>query len=217
MKNLLTSISPSVLDGARQIIHMHEQGASYSEDVLPVLLGADKLIDGAGTHHSVLLGDRYCYPYNEEFEGVLRPLRYVIAELGLSYKRMHSARFFVQNSGGHLEGCLKMVSSKRLQGKPLGTLLGHKSVQARFASLPLNAMISFTKSAVNPAKHDYHGQGPEPLFLFADAVYSYFLARHFGALLLGAANKLEPLISAITRATEDQSFFRGDPLPVPQS
>lgn len=217
MKILPTNISPNVLANAQRIIQMHEQGVSFRDEVVPLLLETDRLIQGAGAHHSVFNDDGYCYLFNEEFEGVLRPLRYVIAEMGLAYMKMHSARFFVQNSGGHLEGCLKAVCSQRLQRQPLGTLLRHKSVQARFGSLPLDAMISYAESAVNPAKHDYHGQGPEPLFLFADAVYSYFLARHFGAQVLGAANKIEPLIRGITKATQDQIFFRGDPLPVPHT
>ena len=217
MKILLTNISPSVLANVQRIIQMYEQSAPFRGEVVPLLLETDRLIPGAGAHHSLFKDDNYCYPFNEEFEGVLRPLRYVIAEMGLVYKKMHSARFFVQNSGGHLEGCLKAVCSQRLQRKPLGTLLRHRSVQLRFESLPLNAMISYTESAVNPAKHDYRGQGPEPLFLFADAVYSYFLARHFGALVLGAVNKIEPLIRAVTKATQDQNFFRGDPLPVPHT
>ena len=47
---------------------------------------ADRQIPGAGIHSSVWAGsDKYDYPFDYEFEGVLRPLRYIPTYLSLDW------------------------------------------------------------------------------------------------------------------------------------
>ena len=53
-------------------------------------------------HHSVSIAhDSYVYPYDAEYESVLRPLRYALCELGQAYLQATSARYAVQTAGGH--------------------------------------------------------------------------------------------------------------------
>ena len=157
------------------------------------------------------------YPFDAEFEAVLRPLRYSLSELGSAYMNFTTARYAVYNAGSHLEGCVKALCGKRHQVKPLGRLLHSvPDVRQMLGDSMTEAMISFTMMAVNPAKHDYQNdQGPIPLFLFDDAVYAHCLARHFGAAALGAASVIDPLLAAVENATSQGHYFHGAHLTIP--
>ena len=112
---------------------------------------------------------------------------------------------------------MKTLCGKPYQHKPLGTILGNVPAVREMLGDPMtDAMISFTRLAVNPAKHDYgNDQGPIPLFLFDDAVYAHFLARRFGEAALEAASLIDPLLAAIENATSQGRYFGGSPLTIP--
>lgn len=200
-----------------KVIALQKQEAPFQPQALSLLLQADETIPGAGMHHSVLIGSRsYAYPFDAEYEAVLRPLRYALSELGQAYLRATSSRYAVQTAGGHLEGCMKIVCGKRYRGKPLGALLQCAEAQRRLGADALSPMIDFTNIGVNPAKHDYaNDRGPVPLFVFDDALYAHFLARRFGATALEAVGKVHLAVDAAEKAAEKQAYFRGDPLMVP--
>ena len=209
----IAEIAPTL----RKVIALQNQEAPFQPEVLSLLLQADRMIPGAGMHHSVLVGARsYVYPFDAEYEAVLRPLRYALSELGQAYLQATSARYAVHTSGGHLEGCMKIVCGKRHRNKPLGTLLQTTEAKKRLDAAALGPMIDFTNAGVNPAKHDYtNDRGPVPLFLFDDALYAYYLSRRFGAAALEAVGKLHLAVDAAERAAEKQTYFRGAPLMVP--
>ena len=199
------------------MIALQTQQAPFQPEVLSLLMQADETIPGPGMHHSALIGQRsYAYPFDAEYEAVLRPLRYALSELGQAYLRATSARYAVQTAGGHLEGCMKIICGKRHRSKPLGALLRCAEAEKRLGADALGPMIDFTNIGVNPAKHDYANErGPIPLFVFEDALYAYYLARRFGATALEAADKLHLAVDAADKAAEKQAYFRGDPLMVP--
>ena len=201
----------------REVIALQKNRAPFQPEVLSLLLQTDEMIPGPGMHHSVLSGHRsYVYPFDAEYEAVLRPLRYALAELGQAYLQAMSARYAVHTAGGHLEGCMKIVCGKRHRNKPLGALLQCAEAKKRLGASALGPMIEFTQIGVNPAKHDYANErGPIPLFLFDDALYAYFLARRFGANALEAVGKLHLAVNAAEQAAEKQTYFRGAPLMVP--
>ena len=204
-----------VMPLVEQVVSLQKQGAPFASAALPVLLKADRAIAGAGMHHSIFVGDMYYYPFNQEFDAVLRPIRYVLNELSTAYDETSSTRFAVATSGGHLESCLKVVNGRRYQRKPLGAQLlnGSKAVKLLDEAL-IKDMDAFTQLAVNPSKHDYaHPHSPEPLFKFTDTVYAYFLARRFGAEVLTAAGRLDGLIEAVESAAINGPRYRGSPLP----
>lgn len=200
-----------------KVIALQKQQAPFQPEALSLLLQADETIPGAGMHHSILTGSRsYMYPFDAEYEAVLRPLRYALAELGQAYLRATSSRYAVQTAGGHLEGCMKIVCGNRHRGKPLGALLRCAEAQKRLGTDALGPMIEFTDIGVNPAKHDYaNDRGPVPLFVFDDALYAHFLARRFGSTALDAVGKVHLVVDAAEQAAEKQAYFRGDPLVVP--
>ncbi len=206
-----------VVPTLHKVIAFQKQRAPFQPEVLSLLLQADEMIPGAGMHHSVLIAhDSYVYPFDAEYESVLRPLRYALCELGHAYLRATSARYAVQTAGGHLEGCMKIVCGKRHRSKPLGTLLRCTDAEKQVGAAALEPMIEFTKIGVNPAKHDYANErGPVPLFLFDDALYAYYLSRRFGATALEAVGKLHLSVDAAKQATEQRTYFRGAPLTVP--
>ena len=192
-------------------------GDPFQPEPLRLLLEADREIPGAGAHHSVFVDDNhYVYPFDAEFEAVIRPLRYSLAEIGGAYANSTSARFAVQTAAAHLEGCLKALCGRRHLRKPLGALLRTREVRTLLDGELRDAMIRFTEQAANPAKHDYaNSDGPIPLFSPADAVYAHFLARRFGAAALEARGLPDRIGAAVEEATERNSYFRGAQLPIP--
>lgn len=206
-----------ILPRLHEVIALQKAQSPFRPDVLKLLIEVDQEIPGAGMQHCVFLDPQnHRYPFDTEFEAVLRPLRYSLSELGTAYMNFTTARYAVYNAGSHLEGCVKALCGKRHQRKPLGTLLRLPSASQMLGDSMTDAMVSFTDTAVNPAKHDYQNdQGPIPLFLFDDAVYAHYLARHFGAAALGTASLIEPLLAAVENATSQGHFFHGSHLTIP--
>lgn len=207
-----------ILPRLHRVIDLQKAQAPFRPEVVSLLRETDQLIPGAGMQHYVFLDPvRHCYPFDAEFEGVLRPLRYSLSELGSAYMNFTTARYAVYNAGSHLEGCVKALCEERHQHKPLGTLLSNvPTVRQILGDTMTDSMVSFARLAVNPAKHDYRNdRGPIPLFLFEDAVYAHFLARRFGAEALRAASKIDPLLAAIENATTQGHYFRGGHLTIP--
>ena len=206
-----------LLPALDRVIDLQNSGAPFQPEPLSLLLETDKSIPGAGTHHSVFVDDNnYVYPFDAEFEAVIRPLRYSLAEIGGAYANSTSARFAVQTAAGHLEGCLKALCGRRHTRKPLGALLHTREAKTLLDSDIRNAMIGFSEQAANPAKHEYaNTDGPIPLFSFADAVYAYFLARRLGAAALDARGQIAAVVAAVEEAADRNIYFRGAHLPIP--
>lgn len=200
-----------------RVIALQGSGPPFQPEPLRLLLETDMAIPGAGTHHSISVDDNnYIYPFDAEFEAVIRPLRYSLAEIGGAYANSTSARFAVQTAAAHLEGCLKALCGRRHMRKPLGALLQTREANTLLNTYIRDAMIGFANQAANPAKHDYaNADGPIPLFSFADAVYAHFLARRLGAAALGACGQLNAVVAAVKEAADRDSYFRGAHLPIP--
>ena len=206
-----------LLPALDRVIDLQGSGTPFQPEPLRLLLETDMEIPGAGTHHSVFVDDNnYVYPFDADFEAVIRPLRYSLAEIGGAYAHSTSARFAVQTAAAHLESCLKALCGHEHKQKSLGALLHTWEAKSLLDSDIRDAMIGFTKQAANPAKHDYaSADGPIPLFSFADTVYSHFLARQFGAAALDACGQLDAVATAVDGAAERNSYFRGAHLPIP--
>lgn len=206
-----------LLPALNRVIDLQGSGGPFQPEPLRLLLEADRAIPGAGAHHSVFVdGNNYVYPFDAGFEAVIRPLRYSLAQIGGAYAHSTSARFAVQTAAGHLEGCLKALCGRWHMRKPLGALLHTREAKSLLDSDIRDAMAGFAEQAANPAKHDYaNADGPIPLFSFADAVYSHFLARRLGAAALGACGQLNAVVAAVEEAAERNSYFRGAHLPIP--
>ena len=76
-------------------------------------------------------------------------------------------------------------------------------------------MAEFVRLVGSPAKHGFSVDHSRCLvFIYADAVLAYFLARHFGTQTLEAGGQLDNLMVATEDATRHDRYFRGAQLPI---
>lgn len=220
LRELGASWLSNVCPQLEEAIGRQKNGMSFNLEVLPTLLEADAVIPGPGMQSAVWNEGRYWYPFNEEFELILRPLRYITAYLNQACYQSVFTRAVIETAGGHLEGCLKDLC--RTKGKlrsypqkPLGALIKKRVVKQGLPDEIINGIGQLTHLAVNPAKHEYTNKGNTgSVFSFGDAVYAYFLARWFGAAVLDASKRIGDVSEAVENAAARRDFFRGTPLTV---
>ena len=201
----------------REAVAVLHRGEPFAGKAFDMLAEADAEIPGPGMHTAIWDGEnrRYAYPFDYEFEGILRGLRYIPAYLARAWEQPEFARSVVQTAGGCLEGCIKDIfragPRRHVYGKkPLGSLARTAHAKNMFGADLADAIAQFADAAANPAKHDYQtGRGARPRFSFDDTVSAYFLARVLGAAVLDATGRICPLEAATHRATERGEFFRG--------
>ena len=208
-----------ILPRLQHALTMQQQQTAFHPEVFELLVEADRQIPGPGIHAAIWdEGRGYGYPFDEDYEAVLRPLRYVPADLWDGYVSPLRSRYLVTTAGGHLEGCIKTAlrdngTHKGQLKKPLGALIAHGHVNNLLDPSQIADLEALTRIAVNQAKHEFtNTRGPESLFNYEDALYAYFLARHFGAAVLHAANSMPRLQTAVANATKTGRYFRGAPL-----
>ena len=184
---------------------------NFEQDQIPLWVQVDQQIPGPGLQYAYWKqGHGPDYPFDYEFEQVLRPLRYVVYVVyGLHdvHKPSRRTRELVSMIGSHLEGCVKDLCGVTKCGQPefrtaflpLGGLVKrHPLVRQRLGKDVCRAITSFCQLLWNPAKHDFFNQGsPDPMIPFADAVAGYFLARALGAKVLRASGRLEHVVQTI--------------------
>ena len=94
-----------ILPRLQQALTMQQQQAAFHPDVFELLVEADRQIPGPGIHTAIWdEGRGYRYPFDEDYEAVLRPLRYVPADLWDGYVSPLRSRYLVTTAGGHLGG-----------------------------------------------------------------------------------------------------------------
>ena len=201
----------------REAVAALRRGEPFAGRAFDILAETDSEIPGPGMHTAVWDSERcrYLYPFDHEFEGILRGLRYIPAYLARAWAQPEFARSVVQTAGGCLEGCVKDMfrtgPKRHIYGqKPLGSLARTAHAKKTLGAGLADAIAEFADAAANPAKHDYQtGRGVRPRFSFDDAISAYFLARVLGAAVLGATGRIGPLETATHRAAERGEFFRG--------
>ena len=194
---------------------MTRRAQDFHPRIVDLLVTADQQIPGPGMHSAVWTPGRcYRYPFNEEYEAILRPLRYIPAYLNAACEDSTFIKPVNQSAGAHLEGCVKRLArttaATRRHDRPLGTLLKTSPANNALGAGIAADMARFTQLAVNPAKHDYtdnSSQGPD--FCHDDAVYAYFRARRFGCAALQASDDLNSLADAVDDSTRQDRYFRG--------
>lgn len=209
----------NILPSLQHALTMQQQQAAFDPAVWELLVEADRQIPGPGIHTAIWgEGRGYRYPFDADYEDVLRPLRYVPADLWDGYVSPLRSRYLVTTAGGHLEGCIKTAlrdsgTRKGHLKKPLGALIAQGHVNNLLDPSQIADLEALTRIAVNQAKHEFaNDRGPESLFNYEDALYAYFLARHFGAAILQASNSMPRLQTAVANATKTGHHFRGAPL-----
>lgn len=221
LQPLATKHLEAILPKLQQALAMQQQQEPFHPDVFELILDADRQIPGPGAHTAIWAPHGgYRYPFDKDYEAVLRPLRYIPADLWDGYNSPLRSRYIVSTVGAYLEGCIKTAlrDNGTRRGKltrPLGTLIARGHVNGLLDPSMIVDLRELTRIAVNQAKHEFtNDRGPESLFSYEDALYAYFLARRFGAAVLQAANSIPRLQTAVVHATKNGHYFRGAPLSI---
>ena len=185
---------------------------NFRRDLFPLLATLDAKIPGIGMHYAVWDRTTPHYPFSKEFDGVVRPLRYIPYELASGIPFQMMARHIVANSGGHLEECVKELCRvngcpPRYYNHPLGSLVRKRPVRSLLAATLTDAIAQFCQISWNRAKHQYSDGYPKSVISVEDAIGSYFAARALGAEVLIAADRVEALVQAIEHARHREQFY----------
>ena len=217
LQYLLEIHATGVLSGLQEVFK--RPVLNFRRDLYPSLCLLDSQIPGIGMQYAIWSETTPHYPFSQEFDGVVRPLRYVPYHLasGIPFKMM--ARDIVANSGGHLEECLKeLCASKDMPMRDylhasLGSLARKPQVRLLLGEKLTKAIKRFCQISWNQAKHQYSSGYPKSVISVEDAIGSYFVARALGAEVLLVANRMNALIEAIEDARRIGSIYVTGELP----
>ena len=188
---------------------------NFRRDLYPLLSGLDSRIPSISMQYAIWSETTPHYPFSQEFDGVVRPLRYVPFQLASRVPFPMIAREIASNSGGHLEECVKELC--RVRGinarGPLGALVRASSVRSCLSAVLSHSISQFCDISWNKAKHQYTDGRPTSIITVEDAKGSYFAARVLGARVLEVAARLEALTKAIEAARDRQSLYMTGELP----
>ena len=216
LEELARSHLPDVDHMLAELDRLRARRVPFKPAVHDFFVDIDREIPGAGIHSAVWqTPDLYDYPFDYEFERVLRPLRYVPAYLSSAWHDSIHVRAVVFNAAAHLEGCIKKALRKDHARQPLGALLETSAAKRLIGEEAMSGMTEFVHLAGNPSKHEYtNDRSRGPVFIYEDAVLAYFLARRFGAIALMASGQLNELVASVENASGQDRYFRGGQLPV---
>ena len=136
LQALIETHTNDLLDGMRKAFLQPVR--SFRRDLYPILADLDSQIPGIGMQYASWSNTTPHYPFSEEFDSIVRPLRYVPYELASGGPPQLHARSIAMYSGMHLESCVKELC--RVNGirgriycrRPLGSLAKHKYVSFPF-------------------------------------------------------------------------------------
>lgn len=216
LETLAGSCLPDAGHMLAEIARLRTASAPFMPLVHDFLVSVDREIPGAGIHTAIWQApDQYDYPFDYQFEGALRPLRYIPAYLSAAWHDSIHVRSIVFIVTAHLEGCIKKALRKDHARQPLGALIESSAAKRLFGNEAIRGVTEFVRLVGNPSKHEYTNDDSRgPVFVYEDAVLGYFLARRFGANALMAGGQLDELVASIEDATRQDRYFRGGELPV---
>lgn len=217
LQDILEDYADGVLNGLQEAFE--RPVLNFRRDLYPSLSLLDSQIPGIGMQYAVWSETTPHYPFSKEFDGVVRPLRYIPYSLasGISFNMM--ARHIVANSGGHLEECVKELCRVRgIRGRdysrvPLGSLATRGRVRSILGAMLADAISQFCLISWNQAKHQYSGGYPKSVISVEDAIGSYFVVRALGAKVLIVAGRMDALTKAIDDARCNRKFYVTGELP----
>ena len=217
LERLLETHAPGVSSGLQKAFDTRV--LDFKRDLYPLLAALDSEIPGIGMQYATWREGTPHYPFSMEFDSIVRPLRYVPYYLAGIRGLSMIARDVVQESGAHLESCVKELCwGKGLKGAsyshgPLGTLARKHEVRSLLGTTLSAATSEYCSVSWNEAKHNYSGGGPRSVITLEDAIGCYFVARALGAKVLTAAGRIEALTKAIQDAKDREQFYMTGQLP----
>ena len=165
LQDILEDYTDGVFSGLQEAFE--KPVLNFRRDLYTSLSLLDSQILGIGMQHAVWSETTPHYPFSEEFDGVVRPLRYIPYNLasGTSFNMM--ARRIVADSGGHLEECVKElckvtgIPSREYSRASLGSLVNKRRVRLLLGAMIADAIIQFCRISWNQAKHQYSDGYPK--------------------------------------------------------
>jgi len=190
----------------------------FRTNLYPRVVEIDRQIPGIGMQCAVWSKTTPHYPFpGQEFDGIVRPLRYVPYKLASRIPLQMISRSVVFDSGGHLEECVKdfcrtmRLPERHYEHKPLGTCTNLIKSQLRDALA--QDILRFCSISWNQAKHRYRDGLPKSVISVEDAIVSYFVARILGAKVLTESGRLDAVVKAVEDARRKGEFYVTGELP----
>jgi hypothetical protein len=179
----------------------------FETEVYPKLSPLDEQIPGVGMHYVIWDKGTPWFPFDVEFDGIVRPLSYVPYNLAGERHPQTTSRFISMFLGGHVEECLKEFC-RTLSLKyytPAGKCvnmhrysLDHKLAQA---------IQTFFTLSWNRGKHLWNTGKPDSVIPIQDTLACYFIARYLGATILQKCNRLSSVMEALNYARQQGRFY----------
>ena len=210
LQDLIETHTDGLIDGLREAFLQPVR--NFQRDLYPILADLDSRIPGIGMQYARWSKTTPHYPFSEEFDSIVRPLRYVPYDLASGGAPQLHARNIAFCSGMHLESCVKEFCrvndfhNLHYGRMPLGSLANHKYVHSHLGFPLANSLCAYSEM-LNQAKHEYSGGSPASLISVEDALGRYFGARALGTEVLELGSRLEPLVHAIEEARRCQHFY----------
>ena len=210
LQDLIETHTNGLLDRMREAFLQPVR--NFQNDLYPILADLDSRIPGIGMQYAIWSKTTPHYPFSEEFDSIVRPLRYVPYELASGGTPQLHARNIAICSGMHLESCVKEfcrvsdLHNLDYGRMPLGRLANQKLVRS-LLEFPLADSLCTYSEMLNQAKHEYSGSSPASLISVEDALGRYFAARALGSEILVLGGRLEPLVQAMEETRRRQHIY----------
>ena len=212
LRELAEDVLQEDVKAIESILHLHSQKAPFYPDVVEKIFDLDRRFWGVGIRHSVIVEDKYYFPYDASYSRVLLPLRYMLSHLGYTYYDDTGAKLVLQASDGYLEASAKtMFSTYRFRDMSLVTLTQMPAFRRRIEPPVKDHVANFAEMVSSPT---YLHPDDVPNYKFADALYVYFMARFYGLHLQSYSGALRDMEIQVEEATRRQDFFYGTALPI---
>jgi hypothetical protein len=179
----------------------------FETEVFPRLSPLDEQIPGVGMHYAVWDNGTPWFPFDLEFDGIVRPLSYVPYNLAGERHPQTMSRYISMNLGGHVEECLKeFCSTLNLKYyTPVGKCVNwHRS---SLGSTLAQRIQTFFTLSWNRGKHLWNIRKPDSVIPIEDSLACYFIARYLGATILEKCNRLDSMVAALNYAREQGKFY----------
>ena len=140
---------------------------------------------------------------------MVRPVSYVPYHLAASTMPLGSmAREVVNDSGAHLEQCVKRIRGAPKK-QPLGPTLNIPRVRRQVGDELADAIDKY-RNVWNIAKHEFEGGSPESVLSLADAIEAYFVSRALGFRVLETVKHgtVDKMHAALDEASQRGILYR---------
>ena len=183
----------------------------FKNDLYPRLVAIDQQIPGIGMQFVIWDNSTPWFPFDLQFDGIIRGLSYVPYLLA-SVPHVVASRWVTQGFGAHIEHCIELFC--RIKGlkfcKPLGHCVG--SQRSAIGEPLASNILKFLSLSWNKAKHKYHTGTPDSVIPIQNSLACYFIARHLGASILEGCKQLDVVVKSVQDSYGEGRVYNRPPL-----